>query len=74
MKKELAGRRCDSDDDVIAAVKHFLEVQDSSLYKEAALSKRRTMLCQFIWNWLRLPEAVDLSIVPHIYTHIPVRI
>lgn len=45
MKKELAGRRCDSDDDVIAAVKHFLEVQDSSLYKEAALSKRRRGLC-----------------------------
>lgn len=82
-RRSFAGRHCDSDDDVIAAVNHFLEVQDSSFYKEGIYmlyshctkwTQEGSVLCQFIWNWLRLPEPVDLSIIPYIYTHIPVQI
>ncbi|XP_028270394.1 histone-lysine N-methyltransferase SETMAR-like [Parambassis ranga] len=34
MKKELSGRHVDSDDDIIAAVDHFLEVQNADFYTE----------------------------------------
>ncbi len=34
MKRELSSRHFESDDDIIAAVSYFLDVQDSNLYKE----------------------------------------
>lgn len=51
MKKELSSCYFNSDDDVIAAVDHFLEVQDTDIYKEGiCMLHDHWTMCVNVWG------------------------